>query len=320
MQETMTRDQRLIQWLSSLYSSNIKLISVSGDASFRKYYRFNYTGQSLIVMDSSPELENNQPFIDVSGLLKEYALHVPHILHQDMEQGFFVISDLGDRLLLDELNADSVDHFYPLAFEEIIKLHTVDTKSLPKYDSALLQREMQLFSDWYLTKHKNINLSAQAQTSLSNTYELLEQNALDQPQVFVHRDYHSRNLMIVDEHTLGIIDYQDAVLGPITYDLVSLLRDCYIDWPPTKIEEWLQLFLSKLPAEQQVDFAQFSRWFDLMGVQRHLKAVGIFCRLNYRDNKPAYLNDIPRTMNYLLQVSKQYDELQPLHQLLSSIK
>lgn len=316
----MTRDQQLIQWLSSLYpTTNIKLVSVSGDASFRKYHRFNDTDQSLIVMDSAPSLENNQLFIDVSMLLKQHSINVPVILHQNNEQGFYVLSDFGSRLLLDELNADTADHLYSLALQEIVKIQTVDAHSLPSYDSALLQREMQLFSDWYLQKHKNMELTTEIQALLTDSFQFLEKSALDQPQVFVHRDFHARNLMIINDKTLGIIDYQDAVLGPITYDLVSLLRDCYIDWPQDNIERWQQIFLKSLPTSQKIELPQLQTWFDLMGAQRHLKAIGIFCRLNYRDNKPIYMGDIPRTMNYLVQVCSQYKELQKLHQLLLRI-
>jgi aminoglycoside/choline kinase family phosphotransferase len=313
----MTRHQQLIQWLSNLYpSTDIKLVSVSGDASFRKYHRFNYTDGSLIVMDSAPELENNQSFIDVSNLLKRYNINVPTILHQDHVHGFFVISDFGHRLLLDEINTNNADHFYNLAIQEIVKIQAVDTQSLPVYDSELLLREMQLFTDWYLCKHKRADLSMEMKTVLVDAFHFLEKNALEQPQVFVHRDFHSRNLMVVNDETLGIIDYQDAVMGPVTYDLVSLLRDCYIDWPQHMITQWQQLFLDNLPESEQIDLTQLTRWFDLMGAQRHLKAIGIFCRLNYRDNKAAYLDDIPRTMNYLVQVCSQYKELQKLHQLL----
>lgn len=313
----MTRHQQLIQWLSNLYpNTDIKLVSVSGDASFRKYHRFNYTDGSLIVMDSAPALENNQSFIDTTNLLKRHNINVPDILHKNIEDGFFVISDFGNRLLLDKLNTDNADHFYGLTLEEIVKIQAVDTQTLAPYNCTLLLREMQLFTDWYLCKHKNINLNTEIETVLADSFEYLNKSALEQPQVFVHRDFHSRNLMIINDETLGIIDYQDAVLGPITYDLVSLLRDCYINWPQDKITEWQQLFLDNLPIANKIELTQLTRWFDLMGAQRHLKAIGIFCRLYYRDNKSAYLGDIPRTMNYLVHVCSQYKELQKLHKLL----
>lgn len=316
----MTRQQKLVQWLGHLYpDTDIQLLSVSGDASFRKYHRLNGTDQSLIVMDSSPELENNHTFIEMSKLLAKHGINVPVILHQNHDDGFFVISDFGNRLLLDELTTANVDEYYQAAIQEIVKIQAVPTNTLAEYDNALLSREVQLFTDWYCCKHKHIQIDNEAQTILSDTFRFLQQSALEQPQVFVHRDFHSRNLMITDDDTLGIIDYQDAVRGPVTYDLVSLLRDCYIDWPQESIARWQHFFLQCLPSTYNIELPQLVRWFDLMGAQRHLKAIGIFCRLNYRDNKAAYLNDIPRTMNYLLQVCSQYKELQKFHQFLLSI-
>lgn len=314
------RKSQLTTWINDLYpNANIQLSTVSGDASFRHYYRFTYEGQSYIALDSPPTLEDNQPFIDTSQILFNAGIHVPEIIEKNSEAGFFILTDFGDCLLLPELNETTADRLYELAIDTLIQLQSVDASTLPKYDAALLHKEMQLFSDWYLEKHQSLTINTELADLLSNTYDFLASNALNQPQVFVHRDYHSRNLMLTKNDRLGVIDHQDAVFGPITYDLVSLLRDCYIAWPQEKIDIWVEKFFIALPNQADFNQAQFTRWFDLMGTQRHLKAIGIFCRLNYRDGKPSYIHDIPRTLNYLAQVSKRYAELQPLHHLIQRL-
>ncbi len=317
------REQELINWCRQYYSIvDDSFVRVSGDASFRKYYRFSSKHQSsqkaisLIAVDAPPKHENNDAFIHLSKLLAEHAMPVPLIKHLSTQQGFFILTDFGDQLLLDQLTTDNADYLYGLASDTLCQLQTIPTDSLPLYDSTLLQQEMALFSTWYLQRHKHINIDQELQHLLEQTFTLLEQNALQQPQVFVHRDYHSRNLMLLDKDRLGVIDFQDAVLGPVSYDLVSLLRDCYIDWPAQKIQQWIRHFINQQGS--YYDYAEFKRWFDLMGVQRHLKAVGIFCRLNYRDGKANYLNDIPRTLNYLLTVSSEYQELQEFNNFLKT--
>lgn len=315
------RQQKLLRWLIDIYNKqNITLTPVSGDASFRRYFRFHCDGTSLIAVDAPPALENSRPFVTVTEMLLQHQVTVPKIFHTSIEHGFFVLQDFGDRLLLDTLDKNNADTLYEVALQSLVTIQNISPQSLPPYDSELLQREMNLFSDWYLSKHLGLTIDRKTQTILASTYKLLEDNALQQPQVFVHRDYHSRNLMVLESNSLGIIDFQDAVRGPVTYDLVSLLRDCYINWPLEKIDQWVAQFYSYLPEDREYDLQQFRRWFDLMGVQRHLKATGIFCRLNYRDGKPAYLNDIPRTLNYVIQVSAGYDELQPFHSFLQHLK
>ena len=323
--QTDTRKLLLHNWLNERYEVvENSFAPVSGDASFRRYFRFiaknihGFNQVSLVAVDAPPDLENSQPFIDISQLLRQHQCLAPEIYESSLEEGFFVIEDFGNQLLLDSLNENSADYLYDIAMQSIIKMQTISTTTLPKYNSELLQREMQLFSDWYLTKHKQLEFDSTLQELLTNTYALLKNNALEQPQVFVHRDYHSRNLMVLDYERLGIIDFQDAVEGPITYDLVSLLRDCYIDWPQEMIDQWVKQFISMLP-EKNFDAEKFMRWFDLMGIQRHLKATGIFCRLNYRDNKSAYLNDIPRTLNYIANVSAKYDELKSFNTFIRTI-
>ena len=321
---TDKRTQSLQRWINTHYDVAENSFSpVSGDASFRRYFRFiaknafGFQQIPLIAVDAPPELENSQPFIDIANLLFSNKLPAPEIFQHSPDDGFYIQQDFGDQLLHASLNNNSSDHLYGIAMNYIVKMQQLDASNLPSYDSELLQREMNLFSDWYLVKHLNCTIDIDNQHIITSTYKLLEANALEQPQAFAHRDYHSRNLMVLDYQKLGIIDFQDAVKGPITYDLVSLLRDCYIDWPQHKIDQWLKQFIDLLP--KQYDYDQFVRWFDLMGMQRHLKAIGIFCRLNYRDHKASYLNDIPRTLNYVLTVSEKYEALKPFHSFVSKL-
>ena len=320
------RRELLTHWLHEvLDSSDCILEPASGDASFRRYFRVFHNGRTLIAMDAPPEREDCRPFIHVAEILLALGLHVPQILAQDLKQGFLLLSDLGTRLYLPELNETSVERLYGDALGALATLQACGprTDELPPYDHALLWREMQLFPDWYLEKHLGITLSTAQRTVLEASFEHLIQVALEQPRVCVHRDYHSRNLMITPHNNPGILDFQDAVIGPVTYDLVSLLRDAYIAWPRARVEDWvrgyheLALHSGILQHENE---AGFLRWFDLMGVQRHLKVVGIFARLNHRDGKPGYLNDIPRVYAYIMDVVARYAELAPLHDLLLGLE
>ncbi len=307
------RLEQLNHWLADkLGLPDYEIAPASADASFRRYFRVSFNGESRIAMDAPPQQEDSRPFVAVGRVLHQAGLNVPQILHDDLEQGFLLLSDLGSRPYLDALTEESVERLYGDALGALAAMQTcVPSENLPAYDEALLQREMALFPDWFLTTHLGLTLSDSEQQLLSETFTLLAESALAQPQVFVHRDYHSRNLMVC-EHNPGILDFQDAVRGPVTYDLVSLLRDCYIAWPRQQVEEWVQGYhdialdhgIIRAPMS-----AQFLRWFDLMGVQRHLKAIGIFARLNHRDGKPGYLNDIPRTLGYVEEVSARYPEL-----------
>ena len=250
---TDKRVQLLQTWLNKNYDiAEESFVAVSGDASFRRYFRFTAKNEmgfqqvSLIAVDAPPHLESSQPFLDIAELLFKNQLPVPEIYQHALQDGFYIQQDFGDQLLYDSLNKNSADHLYGLAMSYLAKMQQVSTNGIPPYNSELLQREMHLFSDWYLIKHKNLHLNEDYKKALTDTYNLLESNALEQPQVFVHRDYHSRNLMVLDYDQLGIIDFQDAVKGPITYDLVSLLRDCYIDWPQEKIDQWTNHFMTSL--------------------------------------------------------------------------
>jgi aminoglycoside/choline kinase family phosphotransferase len=314
----VNRLTQLQQWLDSLASNTYSdLQAASADASFRQYFRVNNTknNKTYIVMDAPPDKENCHAFALVTDLIRGAGVNAPDILAIDIEQGFLLLDDLGNNPYLDHLNDDTADDLYIDAIDALIKMQTIDG-ILPAYDENLLQTEMSLFETWYLNHHLNIKLNARQKRSLDSTFTLLIDNAIKQPQVFVHRDYHSRNLMITDNNNPGVIDYQDAVIGPISYDLVSLFKDCYIEWPREKVEHWLDCYLARLAPERFIERDTLIRWFDLMGVQRHLKVLGIFTRLNYRDGKSQYLDDLPLTLKYILETCDKYNELQPLKQLL----
>jgi aminoglycoside/choline kinase family phosphotransferase len=312
---------QLQQWLDSLSENTYTdLKPASADASFRQYFRVtnNKDDKTYIVMDAPPEKEDCHPFLLVTDLIRGVGVNAPDIISVDMKQGFLLLDDLGNKPYLDYLDNDSADNLYTDAIDALVKMQTIDGL-LPPYDEKFLQTEMDLFETWYLNRHLGIELDQAQKTSLDNVCNLLIQSAIEQPQVFVHRDYHSRNLMITDENNPGVIDYQDAVVGPISYDLVSLFKDCYIEWPREKVELWLDLYLARLSPTRFIEKETLLRWFDLMGVQRHLKVLGIFARLNYRDGKSQYLNDLPLTLKYVLDTCQRYDELLPLKQLLEEL-
>lgn len=302
------------------------LAPASADASFRRYFRIQRDATSYILMDAPPEREDCEPFVHVTQLLLGLGLHVPEILARDRKQGFLLLSDLGSRLYLHELDEANVDRLYGDALGALATLQARDPlgSALPPYDRKLLMSEMSLFRDWLLGTHLNLLPDDGQRARLQQAFELLADSALQQPQVCVHRDYHSRNLMVSDYHNPGILDYQDAVIGPVTYDLVSLLRDCYISWPRQRVEAWALGYYEL--AQQtgilrpgQADERRFLRWFDWMGIQRHLKASGIFARLNHRDGKPGYLDDIPRTLGYVREVTSRYPELDALHSITTAV-
>jgi hypothetical protein len=319
-QQSQERLSRLEDWLDSIPAHELADIRpASADASFRRYYRVTdrNTGKTLIVMDAPPDKEDCKPFIHITRLLRSVNVNAPDIITMDLEQGFLLLDDLGNRQYLDYLDENSCEDLYNDAIMALINMQHIQDH-LPQYDRQRLQDEMGLFEPWYLNRHLGITLDQAQKSVLDSIYDLLIASALEQPQVFVHRDYHSRNLMLVDEDNPGVIDYQDAVIGPVTYDLVSLFKDCYIEWPRSKIEHWLEKYLQLRSTDLPVDKIQFVRWFDLMGVQRHLKVLGIFARLNYRDGKSQYLKDLPLTLKYVIDACKQYDELSPLLDLLES--
>ncbi|MCG7898083.1 MAG: phosphotransferase [Candidatus Thiodiazotropha lotti] len=315
------RIAQLKDWLNTLPEiSDYSFEPASGDASFRRYFRIGVGDGSYIAMDAPTDKEDTKPFIQVANAFERIGLNVPHIHAMNLEQGFLLLEDLGDVLYLDRLNPQTVDRLYGDALAALVTLQACGpSHGLPRYDRSLLINEMELFRDWLLEAHLNLQLSQEERQLLDELFQLLAENALQQPQVCVHRDYHSRNLMVVDSHNPGVIDFQDAVIGPVTYDLVSLLKDCYIEWPADQVEAWAMGYFEsacKSGVLTEQDESSFLGWFDLMGVQRHLKASGIFARLNRRDGKPGYLQDIPRTLGYILGVADRYPATQDLGEFL----
>jgi len=310
------RLEQLKTWLSETVGlPEFTIAPASADASFRRYFRVTLPGRSLIAMDAPPDKEDCHPFVKVARAFRQLGLNVPKVLDEDHQKGFLLLSDLGTQLYLDALNEATVDRLYGDALQALLRLQTCPEDvglSVPSYDHALLSREMALCPEWFFGKHLGLNPEEHDFFKLDNTYEILIQSALEQPQVWVHRDFHSRNLMITQPDNPGVLDFQDAVVGPITYDLVSLLKDCYISWPRARVVAWVEQHRRSLLATNQFnsfDSKTFLRWFDWMGVQRHIKVFGIFARLNYRDGKSGYLKDLPRTINYVVEVAKLYPEL-----------
>ena len=320
-----TRRQQIVQWIEKdLGYNNYALEIASADASFRRYFRLEdkVNGDTKIIMDAPPEKEDSHPFIKIANSLEQLGLNVPKVYAQNFEQGFFLLSDLGSTDYLTKINDSNADQLYQDAMQALLTLQSKNKIVLPAYNLELLSQEMHLFIDWFLLRHKQLELSTSDIKMLEGAFDFLAQTALAQPQVSVHRDYHSRNLMVTAEQNPGVLDFQDAVIGPVTYDLVSLLRDCYVTWPADKVEKWLKHYhqiATNKGILQQVTYQQLEVWFDLMGLQRHLKAVGIFSRLNYRDGKVNYLNDIPRTMKYVTSVSEKYTDLKEFNAFVNKL-
>jgi len=311
------RYNSLQNWLTEILgTSAFNLKPASEDASFRTYHRLFLKNKTFIVMDAPPEQENCKAFIKITKKLRACDVNVPIIHNVNIEQGFLLLSDLGNDLYLDKLNKSSIYELYSDALSTLVAIQVlVNVGGVDGYDKSLLIREMNLFRGWLIEKHLNIKLSDSQVKILTKLFDLLVNNALQQPKVFVHRDFHSRNLMVTKENNPGVIDYQDAVYGPISYDLVSILKDCYIKWPKEEINKWVDFYLNKLyeeKAQYRINRDEFVRWFDLMGVQRHLKASGIFARLSHRDGKHNFLEDIPRTLSYILDLKEAYEELRPI--------
>lgn len=299
---------------------------VSGDASFRRYFRQPLTQGSLIAVDAPPEKEDCQPFVAIARALHAQGLCVPEVLAWSKPDGFMLLSDLGDTLLLPQLDAASVNTLYGAAMTALVELQACPAPAdyhLPRYDRDRLLTEMRLLTDWFIPKYLGLTLAADQAALVEAQFAGIADRCLQQPTVFVHRDYHSRNLMLTPTGELGIIDFQDAVTGPITYDLASLLRDAYIAWPEADVRRWVAQFRAALVEAGRLDAAvsdsEFQDWFDVMAAQRHLKVVGIFARLSLRDGKHGYLNDIPLVLRYLIDEIRDIAALQPLHQLLRSL-
>jgi aminoglycoside/choline kinase family phosphotransferase len=298
------------------------LAPASSDASFRRYFRWQAEGRSLILMDAPPPQEDCRPFVKVAAMLAEAGVHVPRILAQDLDRGFLVLDDLGSQTWLEVLSADNADALFEQALQALVAFQKQPVEGqLPPYDDALLRRELQLFPDWYLLRHLGVELNEAQRGQWQQVCDLLVNSALAQSRVFVHRDYMPRNLMLSQPNP-GILDFQDAVHGPISYDATSLFKDAFLSWPEERVIAWLQRYWQlareaglAVPAE----FAEFHRASDLMGVQRHLKVIGIFARICHRDGKPKYLNDVPRFFAYIEAVLARRPELAVLGDLMASL-
>ncbi len=321
--------QQLNDWLAVvLKKKSYGIEPASSDASFRRYFRVTVDGETLIAMDAPPPQEDCTPFVHAAEVFGAAGLNVPKIIAQDIPNGFLLLSDLGNTTFLSALQAPNglevAADLYRDASNALIKMQLASKPDVfPPYDEALLTREMQLFPDWYVAKHLNVTLTEAQQQVMNKTFAMLNANILAQPKVYVHRDYHSRNLMVQENsHDLGVLDFQDAVYGPITYDLVSLLKDAYISWEEDQILDWAVRYWQSarqagLPMSE--DFAEFYRDFEWMGAQRHIKVLGIFARLYHRDGKDGYLKDMPMVMDYLRRVCDRYIELKPFLRLLDEL-
>jgi aminoglycoside/choline kinase family phosphotransferase len=313
----------LRHWLeSALGWRDFGLAPASADASFRRYFRVTRPEGTVIAMDAPPEKEDVEPYLRVAGMLEATGVNAPRVVARNAADGFLLLTDLGSTTYLEALaDPARAAALYADAIDALVRLQARGAHfcaSLPPYDERLLRVEMRLFPDWLLARHLGLALDGAVAATLESAADLLVANALGQPQVFVHRDYHSRNLMVCAGANPGILDFQDAVHGALTYDLVSLLRDCYVAWPQQQVLGWARDYRRQAAAaglDTGADEAQFLRWLDLMGVQRHLKAAGIFARLWHRDGKPGYLPDVPRTLGYVVEACARHEDLAPLGEL-----
>jgi aminoglycoside/choline kinase family phosphotransferase len=299
------------------------LTAASSDASFRRYFRWEGEGRSLIVMDAPPPQENCKPFVDIAFLLAKSGINVPKIYAEDLERGFLLLNDLGNQTYLDVINGDNADPLFRDALQALLAFQQLPMVApLPSYDVALLRRELELFPEWYVKHELGIEFDAAQQTLWQQASDLLINSALAQPKVLVHRDYMPRNLML-SEPNPGVLDFQDAVYGPVTYDVTCLFKDAFLSWPEERVRGWLEDYWRQAGAlgiPVQPDFEDFLRASDLMGVQRHLKVIGIFARICHRDGKPRYLGDVPRFFAYIEAVIARRPELAELDRLLSSLR
>jgi aminoglycoside/choline kinase family phosphotransferase len=323
---------QLTEWLGTLGLVDVESHRpASSDASFRRYFRLDVMpalrpklGATLVAMDAPPERENVPAFIHVDGLLRDAGVSVPAIVAQNVEQGFLLLSDLGVTTYLQRLDLDNASFMYSDAVDALIQFQLASQPGvLPEFDRAFVLREMNLFPEWFVGKHLGITMTDKQQADLDKIFEAITANVLAQQQVYMHRDFHSRNLMFMDQGNPGVLDFQDAVYGPVTYDLASLLRDAYIQWDEEFVLDWVVRYWQSakqagLPVNPDID--AFYRDFEYMALQRHLKILGIFCRLNYRDGKNIYMGDLPTVMDYVRKTANRYSELKPLLRLLDAFE
>ena len=305
-------------WLESIGWGDWHIEVASADASFRSYYRLSKEDETYILMDSSSLLESLPPFVDMNERLSSVNVRVPCIIVKNIKLGYLILEDFGSTHYLDILNKENYQELYRKAIDEIVKMQQADTKKLPVYDKDFLLFEMDLMQEWYLEKYLNIILDPDQKNIIDTALKDISDVVLEQPQgVFVHRDFHSRNIMLTPKNDIGIIDFQDARVGAITYDLVSLLKDCYIEWDKEEVEKLALYYRDSVNLD--VNDETFIKWFDFMGLQRHIKVLGIFARLHLRDGKDGYLKDIPLTLKYVIETASKYPELKDLVKLLRSL-
>ena len=322
MHTTAPRAEALRHFVrNALADGGADIRPASADASFRSYWRVDAGGETRIVMDAPPDREDIGPWLDVGARLRRAGVHAPEVLAVDRDNGFVLMEDLGTRTYLPELDERSVDALYGDALDALLRMQsTVDVAGLPAYDRGRLVAEMELLPEWFLRRHLGYTPECEEWDVIEAAFTFLVQAALEQPRAFVHRDFHSRNLLVLERDGPGVIDFQDAVSGPIAYDLVSLLRDCYIEWDAERVDGWVEAHRLRLRQAHllgtDVDAARFRRWFDLVGLQRHVKVLGIFCRLWYRDGKAQYLGDLPLVWRYAIGVARRYPELEAFAALL----
>ena len=322
---TLERFNSLSRWLESHSAGRrFTLSPASADASFRRYFRVRYEDEStLVIMDAPPRQENCAPFVKVALMMAECGLHVPTVIASDLEQGFLLLSDLGQTTYLTALDDTTAGTLFDDATTALVRWQLASrADTLPLYDEALLRRELELFPEWYVSKHLGVQLDSGQRETMQAMFDLIIQNNLAQPATYVHRDFMPRNLMVCEPNP-GILDFQDAVYGPISYDVVSLFRDAFISWEEGRVLDWVVRYWekarkAKLPVRS--DFGEFYREFEWMGLQRHLKVLGIFARIRYRDGKPAYLEDAPRFINYIHAVTRRYAALFPLKGLFETLE
>jgi aminoglycoside/choline kinase family phosphotransferase len=325
MESTLARKTELTTWLSQLPGlSSAELTPIAGDASFRRYYRVQTRTHTYVAMDAPPTLEKSLPFVAIAYALKNVGLNTPEIFAADLDHGFLLLTDFGDRTYLNTLKPDNADHLYGKALDALAVLQTCEGAvgyTVPPFTASFMQQEWMWHQEWVFDQWLGCPLDGSVLVELTMVYDALVQSALEQPQVFMHRDFHAGNLMVLPLNGVGILDFQDAFIGPLTYDLASLLRDCYIAWPESQVYGWAAAYLDRLQAMglfTAVNEAVFLRWFDWMGVQRHLKAMLTFARKHVRDKDSSYLKFMPRTLNYILSVTARYQELKPLHDYYAS--
>lgn len=316
------RQNALENWLCGVFNQPaVALEPLAGDASFRRYLRYHEKGQSYIIMDAPPEKEPLHDFIQIARTLRDAQVHTPHLFAVDEAQGFAVLEDLGSRLLLNALDEEAPSPLYEQAMAVIVHMqqggfeHRVD---LPAFDIAFMRKELALFETWFLRDYLHLHLTKNEQHIVNDAFEWLCLQVDAIPKAFVHKDFHSRNLMVCESSPLGVIDFQDAVMGPITYDLVSLLKDCYVQWPLNHIWQWVDYFYTHSPKARALSLAEFKTAFELTGLQRHLKVLGVFARLYLRDGKAQYLNDMPLTLNYVLTALEFIEPLSAFRELIEA--